>query len=75
VKQRRIASFVESIVNVLVGIGIAIGAQVIIFPWFNIHISLTETFEIALLMTVISIIRSYLLRRLFEHLRVTGLLP
>lgn len=59
-------SFLESIVNVLVGAGINITAQAIIFPWFGIHIPFSENLEIAGIFTIISIIRSFFLRRAFN---------
>jgi hypothetical protein len=74
-KQSRSTSLIESIANVIAGVGVACVAQIIIFPWFGIHIALIATFQIALVMTGISIVRQYILRRLFEHLRVTGVMP
>lgn len=72
--QRRLTSLLESVVNCLAGVGIAIVGQIIVFPLFGIHISLLDTGLIALIFTGISIVRSYLLRRLFEWLRVSGVL-
>jgi hypothetical protein len=74
-KQRRGTSLIESIVNCLLGVSVAIVGQVIVFPFYSIHISLFDTGQIALIFTGISIVRSYVLRRLFEWLRVTGILP
>lgn len=73
-KQRRHTSLIESIANVIAGIGVAIWMQVLIFPFFGIWISFADTSLIALIFTAASIVRSYILRRLFEHLRVTGAL-
>jgi hypothetical protein len=74
-KQRRGTSLIESILNCVIGVGVAIAGQLIVFPWFGIHISFGDTSLIALLFTFISIARSYILRRLFEYLRVTGIMP
>jgi hypothetical protein len=74
-KQRRGTSLIESIVNCLLGVGIAILGQIIVFPWFGIRISLLDTSLIAGIFTGISIARSYALRRLFEWLRVSKILP
>lgn len=65
--QSRKASLAESLVNVLIGYGIAICAQAVIFPWFGIHVSLQENLLIGLAFTVVSIVRSYALRRLFNR--------
>ena len=74
-QQRKIASLIEAISNAAAGILVATGAQVIIFPWFGIIISWADTWSIAILMTGVSIVRSYVLRRVFEWLRVTRILP
>lgn len=65
--QTRIDSVIEAITNILVGYGIAITSQMVIFPLFGIHISIGEHLTIGLLMTCISLVRSYLLRRLFNR--------
>jgi phosphate/sulfate permease len=74
-KQRRGTSLIESILNCVIGVGVATAGQIIIFPFFDIHISLIDTGLIALIFTGISIVRSYALRRLFEWLRVNDILP
>lgn len=66
--QSRKMSVIESVVNVVFGYGIACGAQSVIFPWFGIYISTSEHLLIGGLFTVVSIVRSYLLRRFFNFL-------
>jgi hypothetical protein len=74
--QTRLASLIESIANVLAGIGVAIVAQTLLFPWlWDIHISFQATSEIAMVFTAIAIPRSYLVRRGFEWLREKEILP
>lgn len=65
--QSRKHSMLEALVNVLIGYGIALAAQMLIFPLFGIHISLQDNIVIGLLFTVVSIVRSYALRRLFNR--------
>lgn len=65
-KQTRLGSFIESVVNVLIGYWVAVGAQALIFPWFGLHASFRQNMSIGLIFTVISITRSYLLRRYFN---------
>ena len=62
-------SLVESLTNVAVGFGIAVVTQVVVFPWFGLRTSLSDDLAIGALFTVVSIIRSYILRRLFEAIR------
>lgn len=69
-KQAKKHSFIESVVNVVIGYGVAVASQVVIFPMFNIRIPLSDNFIIGLWFTVISIVRSYTLRRVFTGLRV-----
>lgn len=66
-------SFIESIVNVAVGLGINITAQHLVFPLFGIYISWGQNLQIAGIFTVISIIRSYCLRRGFNHYHIRKL--
>ncbi len=70
VTQPKIMSFVEAVANVIVGYGVALVAQVILFPLFGLQLPLGDNLVIAGIFTVISIVRSYVLRRLFEGLRV-----
>lgn len=69
--QPKIMSFIESLFNVAVGLGINIYAQTVIFPLFGIYIPFSDNLKIAGLFTVISIIRSFFLRRTFNwwHIR------
>lgn len=59
-------SMLESVVNVAVGYGVAVGSQIVIFPLFGIHIPLSDNLVIGLFFTAISIVRSFLLRRAFN---------
>ena len=71
-KQSRLMSLVESIANVIVGYGVAVVTQILIFPIFGLHTTLAQNLQMGLLFTGVSIIRSFLLRRLFETIRVAG---
>ena len=69
-KQSRLMSLVESLVNVLVGYGVAVATQMAVFPLFGLAVTVTENLLIGLIFTAVSIVRSYALRRGFEALRV-----
>ncbi len=64
--QSRAMSLVESLTNVIVGYGLAVLTQIIVFPIFSIEVSVSQNLAIALIFTVVSIVRSYALRRLFN---------
>jgi hypothetical protein len=65
-------SFVEAIANVVFGYGIALLTQMLLFPIFGLRLALAENAAIAGAFTIVSIIRSYVLRRLFEGIRLHG---
>ena len=69
-KQSRLMSLVESLVNVLVGYGVAVATQMAVFPLFGLAVTVIENLLIGLIFTFVSIVRSYALRRGFEALRV-----
>lgn len=70
--QSRKASMLEAFFNVAVGYCIAVLAQAIIFPLFDIHISTGKSMQIALAFTFVSIVRSYALRRFFNWVQLQG---
>ncbi len=63
-------SLVEAITNVVVGYGIAVATQLVVFPWFGLAARLSDAVAIGGIFTVVSIARSFALRRLFEAIRV-----
>ena len=69
-KQSRLMSLVESIANVIVGYGVAVGAQILIFPIFGLHTTLAQNLKMGAIFTVVSIARSFALRRVFEAIRM-----
>jgi hypothetical protein len=68
-KQSRRMSLVEAITNVVVGFGVALLTQIIVFPLLDLAVSLGENLAIGGLFTLASIARSYALRRVFEAIR------
>ncbi len=63
--QSKKHSLLESLSNVAIGYFVAVGSQILIFPFFGIYIPLHQNFTMGLWFTVISIARSYTLRRWF----------
>ena len=52
-KQSRLMSLVESVANVIVGYGVAVITQILIFPAFGLHTTLTENMTLGALFTVL----------------------
>jgi hypothetical protein len=69
-KQSRTMSFVESIINIAVGFGISLFAQWSILPLLGVAINFRQNIAFAVIMTVISIARQFVLRRVFEALHI-----
>ena len=67
--QTKTGSIVEAWINVLVGFGISFCCNMTILPWFGFDVSAKQSFEIGIVMTVVSLIRSYLLRRWFNAMK------
>ena len=65
--QNKKESLIESLSTVAIGYTVAVFSQLLVFPIFNIHVSLTDNFLIALYFTFISVIRVYVVRRWFNR--------
>ena len=66
--QSRWMSLLEGITNIAVGYGVAVLTQVLVFPLFGLSVSLGENLGIGAVFTVVSLIRSFALRRAFNAL-------
>jgi len=66
--QTRFQSFIESLANIAIGYGVALGAQLLVFPLFSINIPMSSNIAIGIIFTLVSLVRSYALRRFFNWL-------
>lgn len=64
--QSKSMSMVEAVVNTVVGLGVAMVATAAICKTYGIPMTWENNFIITFWMTVLSVLRSYLLRRLFN---------
>lgn len=67
--QTKLGSFIEAWANILVGFSINWCANMLILPLFGFHIRPLAAFNMGLIFTIISLARSYVLRRWFNGLR------
>lgn len=67
--QTRLGSFIEAILNVIVGFSINYVGNITILPMFGYNVSYSDAFWIGIVFTFISIARSYVLRRWFNGLK------
>lgn len=66
--QTRLQSLIETTINIGIGYGISLVSQIVVFPLFGIHIPISDNVFIGAIFTVISIARSYLVRRMFNRI-------
>lgn len=64
--QSRVGSAIEATANVAVGYGVNFCANLLVLPLFGFSPSLSEAAGIGVVFTVISLVRSYALRRAFN---------
>jgi hypothetical protein len=64
--QSRAMSLVEAVANVIVGYGVVVLTQIIVFPGFGLHATLDQNLAMGWIFTVVSLARSYPLRRIFN---------
>lgn len=64
--QSRLGSLMEALINIALGFSIALISQMVIFPRYGIHITLLDNIEITGWFTLVSLVRSYFIRRWFN---------
>lgn len=67
--QTKLGSFAEAWANIGVGFAINFTANMLVLPLFGFAITPGKAFGIGLIFTVISLARSYVLRRWFNGLK------
>jgi len=68
--QSKKHSIFEAIANIFLGYWIGVLTQIIVFPFFNINISFKENMIITIIFSIVSLVRSYVLRRIFNWFHV-----
>lgn len=64
--QTRLGSLIEAVLNILIGYGIALLSQLILFPLFGVNVNLIVNIQLGAWFTFISLVRSYVIRRWFN---------
>ena len=62
-------SLLEAKVNILIGFSINYFANLIVLPLFGLPVTMLDAFGIGLIFTVISLVRSYVIRRWFNTMK------
>lgn len=66
-QSKRNSAF-EAVTNVAIGYLVSVLANVLILPLFGYNVTIGDSFAIGLAFTLVSLVRSYLLRRAFNCL-------
>ncbi len=64
--QSKLESLSEAVLNTFIGFVIAFISQLVFFPIVGIDVSLSQNFILTVLFTLVSIIRTYIIRRYFN---------
>lgn len=67
-KQSKQNSLIESAVQTIIGLGTSIILQMVLYPILGIPVSFSQNLIITAVFFVVSIIRGYIVRRIFEKL-------
>jgi hypothetical protein len=65
--QSKLGSLIESLANIVIGLCVAVAAQMVVFPFYGLETTVSDNFSIAGWFTLVSLARSYLLRRYFNN--------
>lgn len=67
--QSKTASLIEATINVASGFLVSLAVwTLVVVPVWNLPVGMAENLQITVLFTVVSVLRSYIWRRIFNHL-------
>lgn len=70
--QQRVHSLLEAVINTVVGYLVAFTLQLLVFPLVGIDITVQVNIILSTIFTIASLIRSYVLRRIFNRWHIVG---
>lgn len=65
-KQSKKKSFIESVIQTIIGLGTSIFIQVVLYPILGIPVSFEQNLIITAVFFAVSIVRGYIVRRIFN---------
>ena len=68
-KQTKKKSMIESFVQTVIGLATSILIQITIYPMMGIPVTFSQNLIITLVFFLVSIVRGYIVRRIFEKLK------
>lgn len=68
--QSKLDSLLESFTNILIGFTVATISNFIVLSMFGYNVTASDSILIAIVFTIISLVRSYMIRRVFNKYKV-----
>jgi len=70
--QSKLGSLAESLTNIAIGITIGFVSNIIVLPAFGYMVTLSDGLFISFVFTAISLVRSYVIRRIYNKYNFFG---
>ena len=67
--QSKKLSIIEAITNTIIGLLVSFGIQLLIYPFLNIEVSINQNIFITFVFFIASILRGYIIRRVFTKIK------
>ena len=68
-KQTKQKSFIESVIQTIIGLGTSILIQIILYPIMGIPVTFSQNLIITEVFFAVSIVRGYFVRRIFNGMK------
>lgn len=68
--QSKRQSLIETVTSTFIGLAVSFLTQIIVFPMYNLEVNFNQNLQITAIFTVVSILRGYSVRRLFNKKKV-----
>ncbi len=66
--QSNRASGIEAVTSTAAGFLLALITTAVVFPHYGLHVSHGQNFQITGIFTAVSVVRGYIVRRVFNHM-------
>ena len=63
-------AFIEAVVNTSFGFIVSMFLSYYVLPFFGLYKSIETSFEVVFIFTIASVLRNYLIRRIFQEIKV-----
>jgi len=72
--QSRKHSLLESTIKAITGAVMGLLTQLVVFPWYGIQVQFHQNIQLVLIFTFVSVVYSYVVRRVFNWLHYRDIL-